>query len=173
MKRIYIIFVLFIGMIFFFACQEKDVDMVSDLERSLLLKSPNNQWIAPDILTLKMEVQDCIEEEHIEICNIDYLSVEKGYAAIIYYITTDGKVGNIIIANVLLKFPENTIIENQLPIMKSTREQGDEYRFSAKCVPILGKTCEGGCSICAVPNGSADEFQCTCPEDCNLIIRIL
>lgn len=178
MKEVFSLLIVVFCIFFCFACNSEenmfldDIEEITSLENSLQLKAPCSRMIAPDFLTLKKQVRarlkDAYDVENFEITKINYVPVkQKGYIACIYYLTDEGKVGNIVKSNLELKINGQYKIRRYISD-KVGEGSGPIIDHWYQCIQKLGMVCEPGCALQTPPLHDSD-FQCTCVDECAML----
>lgn len=173
------LFFLFTGCLFLFACNNNyevfntnENEEVTSLEKSQVLEAPNGQRIAVDITVLKAEIRNRLETAYgvsqFEITQIDYMPVDKGYIAYIYYLTDKGHVSNIVKSNIGLKILGNFEVAER-EVRSKVSGECDNPVYCYQCIQKLGKVCEIGCALKSSAQNPT-HIQCTCVDECMMLV---
>jgi hypothetical protein len=140
---------------------------LSKQEQSLSLHAPSGQRIAATVHDLKTHASAIVENkfgkgQDFQLMRIDYLPVEKGYAAIVFYELKNGTIGNYgIFSGVsydLAASDETAVQEEDSKVTISCDKKGTcDCNLSGTYNPNTGVvTVNCGCSTCEVKVTESD-----------------
>jgi len=155
---------------------------VTPKESSLNLISPNGIKIAKDIITLKRNTSAFISsfndgmEIEIEITNIEYVNVSKGFVAIIEYKFDNGDISTYALFSNLgnVELSAYEMIMPNFPKLKSGSESGGLDPSKIKCISS-GTPCPPPNNECKLyfqfgPDGLLKSAYCTMCETCSMVV---
>jgi hypothetical protein len=148
---------------------------VDEKECSFNLKSPSGEKIASDISSLKNELVPSIAErfevnKSFTITDIKYLPLEKGYSAIISYITEDGYEGNIVKTNNLsFNNPSDLVVKirSGSTRLKSGSESGSGGTVTISCKKL--GSCD--CIVTVTYKNGVTTYSCGSCDNCEMTIE--
>ena len=136
MKPKYIIIIYILLSFCLFACQKNEDNLVSEVESSCELKSPNGSVIAKSVSV-----------DNFEIVEIDYADVLQGFVACVTYLTKDGNVGRVGVTNHLIN-SQGEVMQDDIPTML-TRSETDILDLGGGNL-VVCRAVNTGCMHCIV-----------------------
>lgn len=149
MKPKYIIIIYILLSFCLFACQKNEDNLVSEVESSCELKSPNGSVIAKSVSVLKERLCNniALSVDNFEIVEIDYADVLQGFVACVTYLTKDGNVGRVGVTNHLIN-SQGEVMQDDIPTML-TRSETDILDLGGGNL-VVCRAVNTGCMHCIV-----------------------